>query len=711
MAKKASKKAAHLVAQPATNLVVLPHSYKHPLRHGKIVDDAPGNDQVEVTVRVRRRSPLAETAMTGTMSRDKYEREHGADPADVEVVEDYARSFGIQVVGHSLERRSVFLSGTVTQFNEALNVALKTVERDGMHYRSRSGGIHVPEHLAEMVEGIFGLDNRPFARPHFRRHKQAEAPARSPRATAHAGTLGISPVEVAHRYNFPTGVTGKGEVIGILELGGGFQPAELLQYWQEIGVSPAPSVVVGTNPIGGMNNPTGDPEGPDGEVLLDIEVVGAVAPGAQIVVYFGKDASDRGFLDCLTAAIHDPAHNISILSISWGGAEVDMTDQFQISFNQTLETAKALGITVCVAAGDDGSADFPPNDPRRPWDGHAHVDFPASSPHVLACGGTRMDLLPNGGISESVWHTGQNQGTGGGVSRVYPLPSYQTTSRVPKRANPIGPVKRGVPDVAGNADPNTGYRVRCDGVTFPIGGTSAVAPLWAGLVALMNQALKRRLGFINPALYALPASSGAFNDITLGNNGDYAARKGWDACTGLGTPNGQKLLAALQTLPANAPPAQHELERELPPPTPSGSDISEADRHALLGQLLRVAEAILGGMNAPASATLTPGTGGRVFGKRDVTGGEDVFTVVCQELEVFYTFPQPLTGDTPLEGVFSGMAAAHQPPGGEPLLDGFIRRVIKRTGRGYGLEPSWLMTDPYEFLKDFVQAVIAHNTP
>ena len=300
---------------------------------------------------------------------------------------------------------------------------------------------------------------------------------------------GYSPTEIAKLYYFPTSVSGVGETVGILELGGGFRPAELQQYFQNIGINPPPRVGEGTHPVGGQNRPGTDPEDPrnsDSEVMLDIEVVGAIAPGAEIVVYFSKDATDKGFLDCLTAAIHDPAHRLNVISISWGGAESETTDQFRHSFNQTLETARALGITVCVSAGDDGSADFPFNDPQRPWDGNTHVDFPASSPLVLACGGTRLSLGSGGSLSEVVWHTHKNVGTGGGVSRVFERPAYQVGGNVPRAKNPDGPGRRGVPDVSGNAAQESGYRVLCDGKTFTVGGTSAVSPLWAGLVALLN---------------------------------------------------------------------------------------------------------------------------------------------------------------------------------------------------------------------------------
>jgi kumamolisin len=197
-----------------------------------------------------------------------------------------------------------------------------------------------------------------------------------------------------------------------------------------------------------------------------------------------------------------------------------------------------LGVTVCSASGDSGSTD-------GIGDGRAHVDFTASSPHVLACGGTRLEA-GDGSISrEVVWNAGGGA-TGGGISDVFPLPSWQSSAKVPPSANAGGRHGRGVPDVAGDADPATGYQVRVDGQDAVFGGTSAVAPLWAALVARINQRLGKPIGFLNPVVYSAAGQS-ALNDITTGTNGAYNAAKGWDACTGLGSPDGARLLAAMTT--------------------------------------------------------------------------------------------------------------------------------------------------------------------
>ena len=210
------------------------------------------------------------------------------------------------------------------------------------------------------------------------------------------------------------------------------------------------------------------------------------------------------------------------------------------SMDSAFQAAAAMGVTVCVAAGDDGSTD-------GVTDGLNHVDFPASSPNVLACGGTDLVASGNTITSETVWNElANNEGaTGGGISDVFPLPSYQSSAGVPPSANPGGHVGRGVPDVAGDADPSTGYVTLVDGQSGVIGGTSAVAPLWAALIALINQSVGKPAGFINPTLYQNAGSAQDFNDITSGSNGAYSAGTGWDACSGLGSPRGAQVAAVL----------------------------------------------------------------------------------------------------------------------------------------------------------------------
>jgi kumamolisin len=311
-------------------------------------------------------------------------------------------------------------------------------------------------------------------------------------------------------------------------------------YFAGLGITGPQVVAVGVD--GGRNTPAGDPNSADGEVLLDIEVAGALAPGANQFVYFAPN-TDRGFLDALTTAVHAEPTPAAI-SISWGAPEDKWTAQARNAFDAALADAAALGVTVTAAAGDNGSAD-------GETDGQQHADFPASSPHILACGGTHLDADATGAVaSETVWNGGAHGGaTGGGVSASFPLPSYQEHVGVPTRRG-SGGTGRGVPDVAAVADPASGYEVLVDGQQLVFGGTSAVAPLWAALIARLSQALDRQLGLVQTELYA-GAKAGhvqpGFRDITKGNNGAYKAKAGWDACTGLGVPDGEALLNALKT--------------------------------------------------------------------------------------------------------------------------------------------------------------------
>ena len=516
-------------------------SERAPLEGAREIGAANPNEIVDVTIRLRSRAgkkpivnadeftkPIEERSI---LTRKEFEQRHGADPDSIARVESFAREHKLAVKEKSPGRRTVVLSGTVTAMNEAFGVELKEYEHSNGRYRGRTGSIQLPPELCDLVEGVFGLDNRPQAKPHFRRRHGLAG------ARAAAVSLSYTPVQVATLYNFPTGSDGSGECIALIELGGGYNPTDLSNYWSQLKLTEAPTVSA-VSVGNGSNNPTGDPNGPDGEVMLDIEVSGSIAPAAKIVVYFAEN-TDAGFLNAITTAVHDSTNNPSVVSISWGGPESSWTQQAMTSMDEAFQSAAAMGVTVCVAAGDDGSTDGVD-------DGLNHVDFPASSPNVLACGGTQLVASGNTISSETVWNDlANNEGaTGGGISDVFPLPSWQNGAGVPPSANPSQNAGRGVPDVAGDADPTTGYVTLVDGQPDVIGGTSAVAPLWAGLIALINQRVGKPVGFINPLLYET-ASREDCSDIISGNNGAYSAGPGWDACTGLGSPIGMRISASL----------------------------------------------------------------------------------------------------------------------------------------------------------------------
>jgi kumamolisin len=512
-------------------------SERSPLPNSRVLGPADPAERLEVSVVVRpadrqglreRMQRLAQgQGASARLSRAEFARRHGAHRADLDAVRDFAEAHGLAVVEEHSARRTVVLAGTVAQFNDAFGVELQHYSHPTGTYRGRTGPVHIPAELDGLVEAVLGLDNRPQARAHFR----MKAPTAKRRSRpARAGAASFTPPQLAALYDFPPG-DGKGECIALIELGGGYRPQDIQAYFAGLGLT-APAVSAVSVDHGG-NQPTGDPNGADGEVMLDIEVAGAIAPAASIAVYFAPN-TDAGFLDAVTAAIHDDVRKPSVVSISWGGPESTWTQQATSAMDQAFQAAAVMGITVCIAAGDSGSTD-------GAADGNNHVDFPASSPHVLACGGTSLQASGTSIVSEVVWNDGNpaSGAGGGGVSAVFALPSWQDGLDATDAAGKRTPLaSRGVPDVAADADPQTGYDVLVDGTSAVFGGTSAVAPLWAGLIARINASSGRAAGFVNPVLYGQPA---ALRDITQGNNGGFAASPGWDACTGLGSPDGARV--------------------------------------------------------------------------------------------------------------------------------------------------------------------------
>ena len=491
-------------------------------------------ERLEVTVVVRRRAQPAFAARVARLdssdqsavfsSRDEFAKQHGANAADMAAVGAFAKAHGLSVVEEQPARRTLLLSGTVAQFSDAFAVQLHHMEHAEGTYRGRTGVIEVPATLAGIIEAVLGLDNRAQANTHFRvRNRIADVNARGTQAAA-----SYTPTQLASLYGFPDG-TGEGQCVAVIELGGGYRPQDLKVYFGGLGVGSPTITAVSVDH--GTNTPTGDPNSADGEVMLDVEVVGAIAPKARVVVYFAPN-TDAGFLDAVTTAIHDSSNRPSVISISWGGPEARWTAQAMTAMDQAFQEAATLGVTICVASGDNGSSD-------GISDGGDHVDFPASSPFVLACGGTSLQA-GSSIVSEVVWNNGVGNGaSGGGASGFFAKPHWQSGLVATKAHGKSLPLSmRGVPDVAADADPATGYIVRVDGTDLVIGGTSAVAPLWAALLARINQIAGKPAGYINPRLYANPQG---LRDIVQGSNGDYSAAAGWDACTGLGTPNGVAL--------------------------------------------------------------------------------------------------------------------------------------------------------------------------
>ena len=511
--------------QPSSSpRVSLPFTDRKLPSAARVAGAPPPHEGMRVSVIVKRKQPLDLATLGGRhVSRTEFTSKYAASAQAFDQLRSFATQHGLSVdeAASSLDRRTLVLTGTTAQMQQAFGVQLQQVEHDGRHYRIHQQPVSMPPECASMVDAVLGLDTRPQAKSHLRKLKDLRPAA--------AGAQSYLPRQVAEIYSFPTDVDGSGETIGILELGGGFTTSDIQQYFQNQNITPPQVVAVSVD--GGANSPT-NPSGADSEVMLDIEVAASVATAARIAVYFTPN-TDQGFIDALTTAIHDTTNHPSVISISWGGPESSWTQQAMTSLDDACQSAAALGISITVACGDNGSTD-------GVSDGANHVDFPASSPHVLACGGTKITVSGTTLTNEVVWNdAAQNGGaSGGGVSTVFALPTWQQNANVSGATK--GGSGRGLPDVAGDAAPATGYSIEVDGQTEVVGGTSAVAPLWAGLIALLNQKLGKPVGFLNPQIYPLLGST-AFRDITQGTNGAYNAGVGWDACTGLGSPVGNIL--------------------------------------------------------------------------------------------------------------------------------------------------------------------------
>lgn len=529
---------------PPQGYTRLAGSEREPLANAQPVGPVDPNEQVEVTVYLRGpatsdlNSIISEqlSKKRTHLTRDEYKAAHSASADDMAKVEQFARDHGLTIVKSDAVGLRVILSGTVAAMSAAFATELQRYEHPGGTYRGRTGPVHIPAELDSIVEGVFGLDDRPQAHPHLQRFD-----AQVQHAGANANYVSYTPPQLAQLYNFPKHIKGGGQCVAIIELGGGYKSEDLKEYFHKLGVHQPR--VTSFSVDKGQNTPAGNPDSADGEVDLDIEIVGSIATEAHIVVYFAPN-TDRGFLDAITDATFDDEHNPSVISISWGAAESEWTPQAMKKMDKAFQVAVSLGVTVCCASGDNGSSD-------GVSDGKAHVDFPSSSTYALACGGTSLRAANNVVTSEVVWNDDSvRSASGGGVSDVFPLPAWQASVQVPLSVNDQH-VGRGVPDVSGDADPDTGYQVRVDGQDLVFGGTSAVAPLWASLIALINEHRGLPVGYLNPILYenyAQLAQANALRDVTSGNNGSYSAGPGWDACTGLGTPDGKKLIDALVDL-------------------------------------------------------------------------------------------------------------------------------------------------------------------
>jgi kumamolisin len=518
---------------------------------------------------------------------------HRPNQLDVDKVINFARAHNLTIVDPDRPPRMVVLEGTVSNITTAFGTNVNAWEEPWPWPREQyiqppnppffpfrlrpAQELQVPEDLAPIVQGVFGIDNRKEARMHMwaipmhmwadPMHMWADrmqahgAPTQTdtvPTQTdtpteANPGTLPDQPrsytvAEVADKYNFPA-AEGRGQTVAILSLGGCFDREGFTRYYTDLGI-PVPEVF--EVPVDCEPPQLGKQQNEDFEVALDVHIIASLVPRAKIVIYYVENTS-QGFINGLAKAIYNESLPPSVISISWGSFEESWTEQAISAIEDLLRDAKALDITVCCASGDLGAWDGDP-------DGRFHVDFPASSPHVLSCGGTTLRPEPvEPDQREVVWSEagavwnqpkdGSNRSdeylaSGGGQSARPGKPDWQSQSADPQLRELTN---RGIPDVAGFADPRNGFTISVSGQEMIVGGTSAAAPLWAGLIARINEILTKNVGYLNSRLY-LEVSRDAFLDITEGSNGKWKAEEGWDACTGLGRPCGDVLLRELQRL-------------------------------------------------------------------------------------------------------------------------------------------------------------------
>lgn len=423
----------------------------------------------------------------------------------------------------------VQISGTCGNLSKALNIEFHQYSDNGNIYYGAINDVTLPIEWKDRIENILGLSTNKVAYPRSIKGEKIEMINKRimNRATYYY------PPQIAALYNFPTG-DGTGQKVGIIELGGGYLLSDIKSYLTLLNITTTPKITdVLIN--GATNNPS-DTSGANIEVVLDIEIIISIIPNADIYVYFAPNSA-KGFYDAINRGIND---GCKIISISWGAPEPWWSSSTLTAFNNLFQSATLQNINVFAASGDTGSSDGLSGN---------NVDFPASSQYIIGCGGTTIQTSGNTITSEVVWNNNSlTSATGGGLSAFFTKPSYQN-SVVFNLNN-----KRGVPDVSGNANPNTGYIIYSsnDGGYYAVGGTSAVSPLWSALTGLLLQSSGTTIGFLNPILYS---NTNVLRDITVGNNGGFTAGIGWDACTGNGSPNGMSILNLFTAPPINNPVA------------------------------------------------------------------------------------------------------------------------------------------------------------
>jgi kumamolisin len=527
----------------------------------KLLKATSPREMITVTLIVRRRKGgpklrqvkdfLAKVnAVHEPVDRQRFIANHGADPKDIDQVVAFAKSSGLDVVETNLAARSVVVRGTAAKLNKAFGVKLNDYQGTLRKYHSHTGPAKLPGELTTIVEAVIGLHNRPI-------HARAHNTSRRRSTQDPVNTKPLTPQEIAQLYGFPPG-DGAGQTIGIYEMAvedpqtgqladAGYLPQDVANTIKGFGGGLKVPKIIDV-PVDGVQNSGVN----DGETLLDITVAGAIAQAATIAVYFTGSAP-QNIIHALQRMIHpgagDPVPTVISISYGWGPDDAQSgfsSDEFD-QIGELFTDAANLFITVLISSGDSGC--FLGNN-------EAEASYPATEPMVIACGGTTVGNVTGSTFDEFAWNdvgAGGPGASGGGISAKFPVPSYQNGAGVPKHIS-THKAGRGIPDLAGNASENSGYNQVATGFqTQPVGGTSAVAPLYAGLFARINANLGVSVGFVNQILYSLGKSAfrdtvsppgpenNSFNGVT-----GYPVETGWDACTGWGSVKGLVLQNGLK---------------------------------------------------------------------------------------------------------------------------------------------------------------------
>lgn len=474
--------------------------YFKPLTMPKSVDVLPGED-VRAALEARRTIEYAD---------------------DIAIVRAFAARHGLNVDAVEPLRRSMQLSGTIGQMQEAFGIVLASYASDDVTFFVNTEPLRVPAQLVDRLESVLGFDTRPPVRPRLRESTTSTS---------------YPPNEVGVFYGFPTAVNMQGQQIALIEIGGGFDESDLILAFSEMDVD-LPTVYE-VDVDGATNNP-GQNLDDDAEVALDMQVAGGNAIGAALVMVFTQPTI-QGLIDALSAVCYpSDSHTIHphVASMSFGWFESGWCAMARASLLSVTQEAQELAIALFASSGDRGAGGSASST-------QANVLLPSSSPYVVGVGGTSITTNGTTITSEIVWNN-DTGATGGGVSDYFAEPNYQLGKPIPENLND-GVVLRGVPDVAANADPDSGYQIYVGGVPRDFGGTSASSPLWAALAALLNAANGMSLGAVFlDALYAAPPNL-LLREILSGNNewgdyrGGYDAGPIWNGCTGLGVPTSAML--------------------------------------------------------------------------------------------------------------------------------------------------------------------------